>query len=301
MRAQDRRTLEDGRASLRFDDANPDSSPGAVSTREELRGLVTRGEQVAAQQRDGLLKVEAATADKRAHRQLLETSAVPHLAVAAERAAEEAPELMQKFARLARASTDPAFRTAAGSMAEEAERQKPILAKHGLADGALEGLKAGLAGYDTALAQIADGRRDHVGASAELRTIAREIRRVLRLMDGFNRYRFQHDAEQLAAWESASGIRPRRSRRGHGAGGSGEPGSSTAGGSTTAGSSTAGTPTAPASPAVPTAPTAPTAPSVPVSSTGATDGSTPAQSGNAGGTPPAGTGGNAGSGSQTAA
>jgi hypothetical protein len=299
MRAQDRRTLEDGRASLRFDDANPDSSPGAVSTREELRGLVTRGEQVAAQQRDGLLKVEAATADKRAHRQLLETSAVPHLAVAAERAAEEAPELMQKFARLARASTDPAFRTAAGSMAEEAERQKPILEKHGLADGALEGLKTGLAGYDTALAQIADGRRDHVGASAELRTIAREIRRVLRLMDGFNRYRFQHDAEQLAAWESASGIRPRRGRRGRGAGGSGEPGSSTAGGSTAAGNSTAAvTPTAPTSPAVPTAPTAP---SVPVSSTGATDGSAPAQPGNAGGTPPAGTGGNAGSGSQTAA
>jgi hypothetical protein len=181
-------------------------------------------------------------------------------------------------------------------MAEEAERQKPILEKHGLADGALDGLKTGLAGYDTALAQIADGRRDHVGASAELRTIAREIRRVLRLMDGFNRYRFQHDAEQLAAWESASGIRPRRGRRGHDADGSGEP--------TAAGAAGAGGPSAPGgvtAPSTPAAPTAASAPSAPVGSTGTTDGGTPAQTGTAGGTPPAGTGGSAASRSQTAA
>lgn len=292
MRAQDRRTLEHGKEALRFDDANPDSSPGAQVAREELRGLTTRGEQADARQRDGQLKVEAATADKRAHRQLLETSAVPHLAAAAERAAEEAPELLQKFAPLARASTDPAFRTAAGSMADEAARQKPVLEKHGLAEGALDGLTSGLAGYDTSLAEIADGKRDRVEATAEGRVIAREIRRVLRLMDGFNRYRFQHDAEKLAAWESASGIRPRRGRgRPAGEAGAGEPGA--AGGSTVP-----VTPTVPSAPAVPGAPTAPSAP---VASTGTAGGSPPAETGTAAGTPAAGSGGSAGSGSETAA
>ena len=187
-----------------------------------------------------------------------------------------------------------AFRTAAGSMADEAARQKPVLEKHGLAEGALDGLTSGLAGYDTSLAQIADGKRDRVEATAEGREIGRDIRRVLRLMDGFNRYRFQHDAEKLAAWESASGIRRRRGRgRGRGAGEAGAGGPGAAGGSTVP-----VTPTATNTPAVPIAPTAPSAL---VASTGTTGGPTEAQTGTAGGTPPAGTGGSAGSGSETAA
>jgi hypothetical protein len=52
--------------------------------------------------------------------------------------------------------------------------------------------------------QGTNGRRTHVGASAELDTVAEELVQVVRLMDGLNRYRFANDSDALAEWESAS-------------------------------------------------------------------------------------------------
>lgn len=36
--------------------------------------------------------------------------------------------------------------------------------------------------------------------------MANEIVQIVRVMDGLNRYRFLNEAEQLAAWESASNV-----------------------------------------------------------------------------------------------
>jgi hypothetical protein len=54
--------------------------------------------------------------------------------------------------------------------------------------------------------QGAEGRLAHVGASAELDTVADEIVQVVNVMDGLNRFRFTHEPELLAAWESASNV-----------------------------------------------------------------------------------------------
>ena len=50
------------------------------------------------------------------------------------------------------------------------------------------------------------GRRTHVGASAELGALADEVVQVVKLLDGLNRFRFAKDAESLAAWGSASNV-----------------------------------------------------------------------------------------------
>jgi hypothetical protein len=47
-------------------------------------------------------------------------------------------------------------------------------------------------------------RAAHVGASAELDVVARDVVHIVTVMDGLNRARFAEDAELLAAWESAS-------------------------------------------------------------------------------------------------
>jgi hypothetical protein len=50
------------------------------------------------------------------------------------------------------------------------------------------------------------GRREHIGASAELSVVADELGQIMKLLDGFNRFRFAENSEALAAWMSASNV-----------------------------------------------------------------------------------------------
>jgi hypothetical protein len=60
--------------------------------------------------------------------------------------------------------------------------------------------------FDAAVENGVGGRQAHVGASAELMTVANEVVQIVRVMDGLNRYRFINVPELLAAWESASNV-----------------------------------------------------------------------------------------------
>lgn len=96
-----------------------------------------------------------------------------------------------------------AFRTAARGMSAEAQNQKELLVKHGLIDSVLQNLAQTLDEFDQVVEQGTEARRAHVGASAELDSIAEELVQVVRLMDGTSRYRFEADPDSLAKWESA--------------------------------------------------------------------------------------------------
>ena len=86
----------------------------------------------------------------------------------------------------------------------EAQNQKELLVKHGLADTVLDSLVQSLDQFDQAVEQGTEGRRAHVGASAELDAVADEIVQIVKVMNGLNRFRFASNAESLASWESAS-------------------------------------------------------------------------------------------------
>jgi len=64
MNAKSRRKIEMGRRALDFSRAHPDASPGYTAVVTQLEERLTRAEQLAGQQRDGLLEVRAATARK---------------------------------------------------------------------------------------------------------------------------------------------------------------------------------------------------------------------------------------------
>lgn len=91
-------------------------------------------------------------------------------------------------------------------MAEEAASRKELLVRHGLAETVLESLAQALKQFDEAVEHATDGRRAHVGASAELDTVAEEVVHVVKAMDGLNRLRFANRPELLAAWASASNV-----------------------------------------------------------------------------------------------
>jgi hypothetical protein len=60
--------------------------------------------------------------------------------------------------------------------------------------------------FDAAVALGNDGKTAHVGATRELRAVATEIVRTVRVMDGRNRQRFADQGQLLGWWISASTV-----------------------------------------------------------------------------------------------
>lgn len=212
MNAKNRRRIEMATRALNFSRAHTDPSPGYAATVARLEERLARAQQLATQQREGILEVRSSSVQKRDLRRQMGRGQLMHLAGVADIASAELPELAQKFSLAAMRSPYLAFRTAARSMAAEAQAQKELLVKHGLADTILESLATALDEFDRALERGTDGRRQHVGASAELDTVGDELLQIVRVMGGLNRVRFANDSESLAAWESASNtLGPARS------------------------------------------------------------------------------------------
>ncbi|HEV8454499.1 MAG TPA: hypothetical protein VGS60_02855 [Actinomycetes bacterium] len=49
-------------------------------------------------------------------------------------------------------------------------------------------------------------RRDHIGATADLRVVAAELAQEIKLLDGITRYRFGDDPEVMAEWKAAKQV-----------------------------------------------------------------------------------------------
>ena len=109
--------------------------------------------------------------------------------------------------------SNQAFLTAARVMLQKANAQRDVLAVLGLPASLLDDLAAALGEFEKTLEATRAGRRDHVGASADLAAVATEIAEQVRLLDGLVRYRFGDNAELMGAWSSARNVLgPFRSR-----------------------------------------------------------------------------------------
>jgi len=118
----------------------------------------------------------------------------------------EEPDLAQKFVIPPDTTTYRGFLTAVTGMAAEAVTRKDLLLKHGLAEEVLNSFQVSLDQLETATEQGAAGRLGHVGATAELHTVAEEVVQIVKLMTALIRVRFAGQPEVLAAWESASNV-----------------------------------------------------------------------------------------------
>jgi len=206
MKAKIRRRIETGRRALSFSLAHPDPSPGYATTVASLQELLARSEQLITLQRDRTAESRAATVQKRNLRRRIRRSQMKHLAKVAEAAARENPEVAQKFVLRPEATPYLEFQAMARAMVAEAQANKELLVKHGLAETVLEGMVRNVKQFDLAMEQGTEARRGHVGASAELDTIGDQLIHLVNVMDGLNRDRFGDVPEILAEWASASNV-----------------------------------------------------------------------------------------------
>ncbi|MGH7561508.1 MAG: hypothetical protein ACRENB_10855 [Gemmatimonadales bacterium] len=92
--------------------------------------------------------------------------------------------------RLPKALTHQAFITAVKGMLAKAETQKELLIGKGMSETLLGDLTTALGEFETTLAMSRTSRRDHVGASADLKAVSVEIFDQVRLLSGLVRDRF---------------------------------------------------------------------------------------------------------------
>jgi hypothetical protein len=201
-----RRTVEMSKRVQSFSLAHPDPSQGYAAALARLQKTLAEVDVAAGLQRDGINAVRAATGMKRSGRRKILRTQMALLARVAESAEAEVPGITQKFRLPREAIPYLAFRTAARGMLAEAQNQKELLVRHGLLEAVLEAMSDNLNKFEEAVEQGTEGRRSHVGASAELDALADELTQICRLMDAINRSRFSEDPESLAQWESASNV-----------------------------------------------------------------------------------------------
>ena len=190
-----------------------------------LEELLERAETLAAQQRAGVVATRAATEQRAEVRGALQGKLLKYLAGVGAVAAKENAELGAEFRLPRTRATNQAFLTLARGMLEKATARKELLVSRGMSEKLLEDLSAAVDEFDKTLEATRAGRREHVGASADLRAVATEITEQVRLLDGLVRYRFGDDPELMGAWASARNVvGPFKSRDEDEAGGDETPG-----------------------------------------------------------------------------
>jgi len=82
-------------------------------------------------------------------------------------------------------------------MLEQAAAQKELFVSRDMSPTLLDALAGALGEFEKTLEASREGRRNHVGASADLKAVAAEIKEQVRVLDGLVRFRFGENAELM--------------------------------------------------------------------------------------------------------
>ena len=206
MNAQLRRRLEMAGRVRDFLRAHKTDAVGEGLGLAKLEELIARAEVLDAQQRAGLVVSRSSSKQRRELRHALQTKLLLYLRALGALVETENGELAVQFQFPPSNSSHQALVTAARGMLEKATAQKDVLLARGMPPALLEDLAAALGELEKTIEATRAGRRDHVGASADLNAVAAEIKKQVRALDGMVRYRFGDNAELMGAWRSARNV-----------------------------------------------------------------------------------------------
>ena len=172
----------------------------------KLEELIQRAEALVAQQRAGVVVTRAATQQRAKLRRALLSKLLLYLRAVGAVAAKQNPELAVQFQLPPPNASHQALLTVVRGMLEKATAQKDLFVSRGMSPMLLDALAGALGEFEKTLEASREGRRNHVGASADLKAVAAEIKEQVRVLDGLVRFRFGENAELMAAWASARNV-----------------------------------------------------------------------------------------------
>lgn len=205
MNAMLRRRLERAARVRDFIRAHRTDGAGEATALTHLEELIQRAETLAAQQQAGVVATRAATMQRDKLRRALQTKLLKYLGAVGAVAAKEHTELAAQF-RLRPNAPNQVLLTTARRMLEKATTERDLLVSRGMSATLPDDLAAAVAEFENTLEATRAGKRDHVGASADLQAVAAEIAEQVRLLDGLVRYRFGDNVELMSAWASARDV-----------------------------------------------------------------------------------------------
>jgi hypothetical protein len=172
----------------------------------KLEELLQRAKLLAAQQRVGVAMTRQATKHRMEVRRALQSKILRYLRVVGRVAAKQNGELANDFPLPPSNASDKALVTAAQATLEKATARKDVLVSLGMSPQVVDDLGKSLGEFERTLEATREGRREHVGASADLQAIGAAIAEQVELLDGVVQYRFGDDAELMGAWHSARNV-----------------------------------------------------------------------------------------------
>lgn len=203
MRSEMRRRLEMAARVRDFLRVHQTEVQGEASALTRLEELLQRAQTLEAQQQNGFVATHAAAVKRDELRRTLQRTLLKFLAGVATVAAKANTDLLIQVRLPRHAASNQAFLSAARRILTKATVEKDLLIGQGLSASLFDDMGQALTGFEQTLESTRAGRRDHTGASADLRRVATEIGEQVRLLDGLVRYRFGGDAELMGAWNSA--------------------------------------------------------------------------------------------------
>jgi hypothetical protein len=172
----------------------------------KLEELIQRAHALDEQQRAGQVTARLSTKHRGGLRRALQTKLLSYLRALGGLGDPESGEPAVQFQVPPSNTSHLALLTAGRDVLEKAQGQKDVLLSRGMPPTLLDDLAGALGGLEKTIEVTWAGRRDHVGASADLKAVAAEIKSQVRALDGMVRYRFGDDAELMGAWRSARNV-----------------------------------------------------------------------------------------------
>ena len=206
MNAQLRRRLEMAGRVRDFLRAHKTDGVGEGLGLAKLEELIGRAEALDTQQRAGVVTTRLSTKHRKGIRRALQSKLLLYLRALGGLGDPENGEAAVQFQVPPSNASHLALLTAGRDMLEKATGQKDVLLSRGMPPTLLDDLAGALGGLEKTIESTRAGRRDHVGASADLQTVAAEIKKQVRALDGMVRYRFGDNAELMGAWRSARNV-----------------------------------------------------------------------------------------------
>lgn len=181
---------------------NPSDEPGHKQLFDQLQERISRSDVLSVLQEVGAKKERAAVAYRSQLRRKMRLELLPHLVRIGQAIGKEHPDLAGRFQIPMLSMPLRVFRDMTKSMLDLALENRDLFVAKGLSQGFLDDLSGTFAEFEKATSTAHEGRRDHVGATAELAHVTVEIMELVRQLDGLNRYRFAKDPNLLAKWKS---------------------------------------------------------------------------------------------------
>jgi hypothetical protein len=192
-----------GKSARDFTNEHPSEIEGHTATALELNRAVDRMDEQVGVFEQGHRDAAAATEERDRLIDLIFAEYLRPIAAISRGNAELDPATARRFRAPARDAAQGEFLGAARSVAALAEEQKAVFVRDGMPASFVADLTQALDDYEAAATKGNNARQLHVGARAELGTLARQVMQLLRRLDGINRYRYRNDPHLYAQWQAA--------------------------------------------------------------------------------------------------